>query len=96
MVVLAPQEKERRDQQQYYRTTNTDQNGTYTLKSVVPDEYKLFGWEDIEPGAYMDPEFLKPVESKGEALTLREGDRKSTTLTWIPADSETQTSAAQR
>ena len=96
MVVLVPQEKERRDQQQYYRTANTDQNGTYTLKSVVPGEYKLFAWEDIEPGAYMDPEFLKPVESKGEALTLRESDRKSVTITLIPADSETQTAAAQR
>ncbi|PWU11900.1 MAG: hypothetical protein C5B51_01820 [Terriglobia bacterium] len=85
-VVLVPREKERREQQQYFRTVTTDQNGAYTFRSVVPGEYQAFAWEDIEPGAYTDAEFLKPFETKAEALTLRESDRKAVSLTMIPAE----------
>jgi protocatechuate 3,4-dioxygenase beta subunit len=84
-VVLIPQEKERRDQNTYYRQTATDQRGAYTLKNVPPGEYKVFAWEDLEPGAYMDPEFMKPIEGKGESVSLRESDQKTVTLTLIPA-----------
>jgi hypothetical protein len=85
LVVLVPEEKERRDQQQFYRTTTTDQNGSYLVKNIPPGEYKAFAWEDIDPGAYTDPEFLKPFESKGEAVTISESDQKSVSLTMIPA-----------
>ena len=84
--MLVPQEKERLQQQQYYKTVTTDQNGSYTLKSLSPGEYKAFAWEDLEPAAYMDPDFMKPLESKGEAVTIRESDHKSLSLTMIPAD----------
>ena len=36
-----------------------------------------------QPLAYMDPEFMKPVEAKGESVTVKESDRKSVTLTMI-------------
>jgi hypothetical protein len=87
-VVLIPQEKERREQQTYYKQVSSDQNGGFTFKDVVPGEYKVYAWEDLESGAYMDPEFMKPIESKGEPLALREKDQKSVQLTMIPADSK--------
>jgi 5-hydroxyisourate hydrolase-like protein (transthyretin family) len=71
-VVLIPQEKERRDQQSYYKTTTTDQTGSFILKSLVPGTYKAFAWEDIENGAYMDPDFVKPFESSGESVSVVE------------------------
>ena len=52
----------------------------------MPGEYKVYAWEDLEAGAYMDPDFMKPIDSKGEALTLRENDQKSLQLTLVPAD----------
>ncbi len=85
-VVLVPQEAERRQQQEYYKTVNTDQTGAFTLKNVVPGEYKAFAWEDVEPGSYMDPDLIKGVESKGESVTVRESDRKTVTLTMIPLE----------
>ena len=85
-VVLIPQEKERQQKYTYYKTATTDQNGGYTLKSLTPGEYKAFAWEDMEPGAYMDPDFMKPLESKGEPVTVRESDQKTLSLTMIPAD----------
>src|SRR5438552_2342122 len=84
-VVLAPQEKERRDQAAYYRVTWADQDGNYDINNVVPGEYKAFAWEDIENGAYMDPDFMKLIESKGEAVTFGESDRKTVALILIPA-----------
>ena len=87
IVVLVPQERERRSLQKFYTTTSTDQNGTYTLKNLTPGEYKVFAWEDLEPGAYMDPDFLKPIEGKGEAITIREGDHKTISLKMILAES---------
>src|ERR1017187_3029838 len=42
-------------------------------------------WEQIEArGAYMDPEFVKPVEDKGKPVTIREGDKLEIQLNVIP------------
>jgi hypothetical protein len=86
-VVLIPQEKERHEQPGYYRTTTSDQNGSFTLKGLTPGDYKAYAWEDLEAGAYMDPDVMKPLESKGEAVSLHESDQKKLQLTLIPADS---------
>jgi hypothetical protein len=43
----------------------------------------LFSWDEVEEGAWEDPEFLKPFEGKGEKVTLQEGDAKSVNLTTI-------------
>jgi hypothetical protein len=87
MVVLLPQEKERREQQTYFKLINADQTGAFSLSGIAPGEYRLYAWEDVEPGAYLDPDFLKPIESKGESLTVGEGDQKTIQLKLIPADS---------
>jgi len=85
-VVMVPQEKERRDQMSYYKTVTTDQYGRFTLKNLDPGEYKVFAWEDVETGAYMDPEFMKPVESLGESVTIRENSKELLKLKLIPAE----------
>lgn len=85
-VVLIPKEENRRDQQAYYKTTTTDQSGTFTLKSVSPGEYKAYAWEDIDLGAYLDPDFMKPFESGGETVSVSESGRLALQLTLIPAD----------
>ena len=84
-VVLIP-EANRREHKDLFKNVTTDQNGHYTIKGIAPGEYKLYAWDDIEPGAYMDPDFLKPFESAGEAITIREDSHESKTLTLIPAE----------
>jgi hypothetical protein len=85
-VVLIPQEKERRDQQYFFKSSVANQNSAYSLTGIPPGTYKLYAWEDVEPGAWMDPDFLKPFEGKGESLTVREGEQKSVPLKMIPTD----------
>ncbi|MFN7997470.1 MAG: carboxypeptidase-like regulatory domain-containing protein [Bryobacteraceae bacterium] len=84
-VVLVPEPK-LRDRRTAYKTATSDQNGRFNLKSLDPGEYKLFAWEDIEYGAYMDPDFLQPVEDRGQSITIQEGSRESVQLTRIPGD----------
>jgi hypothetical protein len=69
-VVLIPNSEKRRSNSQFYKTATTDQQGRFTIKSIDPGDYKAYAWEDVETQAWMDPEFVKPVESKGTELTV--------------------------
>jgi protocatechuate 3,4-dioxygenase beta subunit len=75
-VVLVP-EGERRNVTSLYKMATTDQNGLFFITGLAPGEYKVFAWEQVESGAWFDPEFIKPFESKGEKVSLSEGGRES-------------------
>lgn len=83
-VVLIPQEDSRREQDRFYRTTTTDDNGSFALTNVDIGKFKLFAWEDIEFDAWMDAAVVKPVEGRGEPLTVKENTRSTLRLTLIP------------
>jgi hypothetical protein len=85
-VVLIPQEPDRKDQNIFYRVTNADQFGNFTLKNLMPGEYKAFAWEDLEPGAYFDPDFVKPVDASSEKVSVTEAGKHTVQLKLIPAD----------
>ncbi len=84
-VVLVPDER-RRKRTDLFKNTTTDQYGRFTLRGIPPGEYKLFAWEDVEPGAYQDSEFLRPYEDKGKEVRIGEGDRLQVELALIPAE----------
>ncbi|MEN6601532.1 MAG: carboxypeptidase-like regulatory domain-containing protein [Bryobacteraceae bacterium] len=69
-----------------HQLSGADQKGAFTFKNVTPEDYLLLAVQDMEPGAHMDPEFVKRYESKGEKLTLKENDRKGVTLKLIPKE----------
>jgi hypothetical protein len=75
---------------QYYKNATTDQYGRFTLKNLDPGEYKIFAWEDVEYGAYMDQEFVKPIESNGEQVSIRERSQEAVQLKLIPAEAAQQ------
>ena len=47
-----------------------DENGILSLRGLKPGEYRLYAWEDVEPGAPQDPDFLKPFEAQSKSLKL--------------------------
>jgi len=59
-VVAVPDEP-RRSQLRFHKEDHTDQYGRFTIKGIAPGRYKLFAWEDVEEGAYQDPEFIKKI-----------------------------------
>jgi len=85
-VVLVPA-TQLREYQDTYKTTVSDQNGRFSLKNLEPGEYKVFAWEDVEYGAYMDPDFLRPLEDRGQSVSIQESGHESVQLNVIPADS---------
>jgi protocatechuate 3,4-dioxygenase beta subunit len=71
-----------------FRSDTTDQTGAVRFQGVPPGDYKLLAWEDVVSGAWYDPEFLKPVESKAQAVAVKENDRKNVTLNAIPMETK--------
>ncbi len=82
-VVLVPGDVALRKDQRFYKTTTTDQNGSYSVRGVRPGEYKVYAWEKIEPGAYQDPSFLQQYEDEGKTIEVKEGGQISVPLTLL-------------
>jgi hypothetical protein len=53
-------------------------------------EYRLLAWEDIEYGAFLDPDIVKPVEHLSKGITVHEGSHETMQLTSIPAENSQQ------
>jgi hypothetical protein len=83
-VVLIPESAKRRELQQFYRMVPTGQAGGYKMIGVAPGRYKLFAWERIPTFAWMDPDVLKPVESKGKTIEIQEGSKDTVDLRALP------------
>jgi Carboxypeptidase regulatory-like domain len=66
-VLLAPERRSRAD---LFKNVTSDQNGHYEFAAITPGNYKLFAWDDIEPKAWSDADFLKDYEKQGEKLVL--------------------------
>lgn len=86
-VALIPEQR-RRNQTWLFKSATTDQFGRFTLRGIAPGEYKLFAWNDVEPGAYQDPEFLRRYEEKGKLVHIDEASRVTTELKLIPVQTQ--------
>jgi Carboxypeptidase regulatory-like domain len=78
-VALAP-DAQRRSQAHLFRSAVADQYGRYVLRGIPPGEYRLFAWEDVEPGAWLDPDFLSEYEKRGETVSVDERGRYTVQL----------------
>jgi hypothetical protein len=68
------------------RTATTDQNGSYHLTSLAPGDYRIYAWEDIEPGLGQEPSFRKNFESRAGVAKLEEKGHESVELKLISKD----------
>jgi hypothetical protein len=85
-VTLIPDEGHR-SYSSFYKTAETDEHGRFSIKGVAPGEYKIYAWEDIEEGAHQDPDFVKPHESDGQTVSIKERGHETAQLKAIPAES---------
>ena len=65
--------------------SDSDSAGNVTFRDVAPGRYLAFAWEDVEQGAWLDPVFLKPLESLGAAVTIEPKAHEKVELKLIPA-----------
>ncbi len=75
-VVLVP-EGARRNYPSWYRSVTSDEYGHFVFGAVPPGDYKLFAWDSVEPGAYQDPEFLRPFEDRGQTVRITESGQST-------------------
>ena len=69
MVTLVPDDP-RRLRTELYFSTPTDQYGRFNFATVPPGGYKVFAWEEIPNGAYMDPEYIRRFEERGRVVKV--------------------------
>lgn len=83
-VVLVPDAKHR-DRHDLYREERTDQHGVFKIKQVAPGDYTLYSWDEVDDGAWEDPDFMRPFEDKkqGQNVVVQERDDKSYNITVI-------------
>ena len=76
-VVLVPTEQDRQEQPWCYRLATTDQDGKFSMKGLIPGAYRVFCWEDVEYGAWMDADFLRSYPHDAIQVVVREGSIQS-------------------
>jgi hypothetical protein len=79
VVVLVPDSSHRRESD-LFKNTTTDENGRFVIRGIRPGDYKLFAWDDIEPGTWWDPDFLSHYERRGEEIKIATNERASCDL----------------
>jgi len=72
-VVLVPAARMRRPD--LYKSVLTNPEGRFEFQGVTPGDYILIAWADVENGAWMNADFLKPYESRGRTIRVEEGSR---------------------
>lgn len=62
--IIAVPEDQYRDWYEDYGRAEADQNGHFSLPGMRPGEYRLYAWDIVEDGAYMDPAFTRMFDQK--------------------------------
>jgi hypothetical protein len=85
MVILTPDplQPDRRD---LYRQARTRNDGGFTVRGLAPGKYRVYAWEEIEQGAFFDPDYMHPFESLGTQISVDDSDKKTVTLQEISKD----------
>lgn len=60
-----------------YRTAITGTDGSFTIRGIMPGDYLLFGWDNLEPYAYLNPEFIRSYQELGTPVRIQPNARAS-------------------
>ena len=82
-VVLVP-DRARRLRSDLFRAATADADGRIHMEGIPPGDYTLFAWEEVEEGAWQDPNFLSIYEPLGRAVRIGANGRESVELGLIP------------
>ncbi len=67
-----------------YRNATSDASGKVHWDGLVPGDYRIFAWEDIESGAWADPEFMRNFDGRGTSVHIDERGRATVNVKVIP------------
>src|SRR5215468_1336102 len=84
-LVLVP-DAARRGRREQYRVAAAGDDGRATIRGIPPGNYKLFAWEDLEPNAYLNSEYLQIYEDRGVSMRISPGDNPLVEVRMIPRE----------
>jgi Carboxypeptidase regulatory-like domain len=87
-VVMLPMGS-RRGQSRFFKRSITDQSGHFSIKSVIPGDYKVIALDGLDRTTLNDPDFLEQFEDRGESVHLQEGSIQDVRLNVIPTGDAT-------
>lgn len=67
------------------RSLMADAKGRFQVFGLAPGEYIVQAWDEIESGAWFDPELQKRTERFASRVTLKQGENPEVVLTVTPA-----------
>jgi hypothetical protein len=67
-----------------YRNATSDASGKVRWENVIPGDYRIYAWEDIENGAWADPEFMRNYDGRGTAVHIDDRGRATVNVKVIP------------
>jgi hypothetical protein len=67
-----------------YKITTTDNAGRFEVHGLAAGDYSAFAWEEVEDGAWQDPDFVRVYDSQGKSVRIRDGNDEDIQLTAIP------------
>jgi carboxypeptidase family protein len=83
-VVMIP-DVQLRNRLDLYRTSSTDASGHFHIEGVPPGDYRVFAWEEVETGAWQDPDFIRGFENRGKPVRIEEDGTSNIELRVIPS-----------
>ncbi|MEW5975631.1 MAG: carboxypeptidase regulatory-like domain-containing protein [Acidobacteriota bacterium] len=85
VLLFSPDPELRASNSRFTRITQTDQNGAFSLRGLVPAEYLSCALLNFETGAESDPTYLKTLETLAQRVTLAPSENKTESLNAVPA-----------
>jgi len=79
-VVVFTSDPERQSKSRFVKTVQTDQQGSFDAKGLVPGEYVVCALLTHEAGAETDVSYLKEIEKLGKRVELAAGTAKTENL----------------
>jgi hypothetical protein len=74
MVVLVP-DGSQKSSSYFYRTGNSDQAGTFSIRGIAPGSYQLYSWAALDGSGYRNADFMKKYAGQGTAVKIAGGAR---------------------
>ena len=52
-------------------------SGEFKIQGITPGSYKLFAWQEVENGAWLNSEFMREFEERGVPVVVTEGSSET-------------------
>jgi hypothetical protein len=63
-----------------YKVATADASGQFEIRGIAPGEYSVYAWNDVDSGAWFDPNFLNLFRDSRTSIRITEGQRLNLAL----------------